>query len=194
MSLWIGDSYTAGAGAKDAEHAESCLTAARMGWLCDLDAEGGTGFVADGHDKSLAFAPVGQRLEATAENSQADVVIIDTGRTDPDDQTTVDAARTFFDDVRSAYPKAAVVLVAPYYMTSDSAIRPTLAAFEQKYAQGHGSFHFVDPIAEGWISLAKSGSMVLPDKVHPGPAGHRYVAEHLAVELRRFRDLPLVES
>src|SRR5271167_3549450 len=44
--LFIGDSYTAGSGL--AEMSYGCMAAVRMGWLCDLSAVPGTGYISGG--------------------------------------------------------------------------------------------------------------------------------------------------
>jgi lysophospholipase L1-like esterase len=185
-SLWIGDSYTAGTGAADPQHAESCLTSAAMGWVCNLDAEGGTGFVDNGHVNSKTFEPVGKRLPNDKASFLADVVILDVGRDDtfyPEAQVNA-AMDKEFAGIHADWPKAKLVVIAPFLMTSSGPDDPALTAQLHADAVKYHAI-WIDPITEGWISAAKTGSMTISDKVHPDPAGHRYIAGHLAADFKR---------
>lgn len=182
-SLWIGDSYTAGTGASSQATAESCLTAQAMGWICNVDAQGGTGFVNPGPGPDTQ--PLPKRLAADKAQFLADVVIVDAGRNDgtlPESQIEAAAAREFA-GIHKDWPKARIVAIVPYYMngTGRSA---AFAAFERaQMAKYHGIV--VDPVAEGWISASKTASMTISDHVHPNPAGHRDIARHLTADFRR---------
>jgi lysophospholipase L1-like esterase len=184
-SLWIGDSYTQGVGAVDQSHAESCLTSTAMGWVCNTDAEGGTGFIANGRVTDPTYAPVGRRLAADKANLLADVVIVDAGRNDstlPEPKLEHAADREFA-GIRKDWPKAQLVAIVPYFMNATGRTA-AFAAFERaEMVKYHGQV--VDPIAEGWIS-AKTASMTIADRVHPTPAGHRYIAQHLVADFRRL--------
>jgi lysophospholipase L1-like esterase len=183
VSLWLGDSYTAGTGAGDLAHGEACQTALALGWVCRVDGQGGTGFVADGHVNSKKFAPLGDRLSATAAKYDPDVVVIDAGRNDstaPKADVKA-AAEAYFERVRQAWPHARLIAVAPYYLGRDD--RPLggwFAPFEKSLVEQYGGT-FVDPFAEGWTTRALTGK----DKLHPTPQGHAWIAEHLAPDLRQ---------
>jgi hypothetical protein len=188
-SLWIGDAFTAGVGAADQAHAESCLTAKAMGWTCHVDAESGTGFLSNGQVNSSTFAPVGQRLSRDAHRFDPDVVIVDAGRTDvafppASLKTAVDSD---LKSIQAAWPQAQLVLIAPYFMNSDAEPlgAPFVAFLHTEAAKYHGSV--VDPIGAGWINSATTGAMTIANHVDPNPAGHHYIAQHLAAD---FRTIP----
>lgn len=184
-SLWLGDSYTAGWGAPSQSQAESCLTAAAMGWACSVDAQGGTGFVNDGHANSEDFAPLGERLAQDTARYSPDVVVVDMGRNDgkfPRSQVEAAAARDL-GTIHEAWPNAELVVIAPYFMNGGS-LGPDFAAFlERQVDQYDGAL--VDPVAEGWIGPDTAG-MTIPDHVHPSPSGHRYISRHLAEDFKRL--------
>lgn len=183
-SLWIGDSYTEGTGAGDGKSGEACLTAAALDWSCEMDAEGGTGFVNDGHDNVATYQPLPARLATdAAKYPRADVVIIDAGRNDASlSVPKVEAAASkYLTDVRAAFPKARLVLIVPYYMTSKAEFGPLGDLYRSRAKALHAQV--IDPIGEGWIGSA-STDLVIADKIHPNPAGHVYIAKHLAADLK----------
>jgi hypothetical protein len=192
-SLWIGDSYTAGEGASSAQDAESCRAAAVMGWICNLDAEAGTGFVNDGHVNE----PVASRLATDRTQYLADVVIVDAGR----DDVTFAASRVrraiamTFRRIHADWPKARLVVIDPYLMTSSKEIDPALTQYLRSTTKRYGGL-FLDPIAEGWISPAKTQGLTTADGLDPKPAGHRYIARHLVADFRRhgLSDLPITDQ
>ncbi len=184
--LWIGDSYTAGVGATPST-SESCLTSDALHLVCALDAEGATGFLADGHQASPTFTPLIGRLEEDRrEYSPADVVV-DAGRNDQGLplRDVEAAAGIYLKQLRADFPDAKVAIIAPYYMTSTSEPCGTaFVRFLRTQATMLGFAGVIDPIAEGWISPTTSGRLTIADHVHPDRAGHRYLAEHLAPDLR----------
>jgi hypothetical protein len=190
-SLWIGDAFTAGVGAPNRAHAESCLAAKAMGWVCHVDAERGTGYLSTGHVNSPTFAPIGQRLNRDTQRFHPDVVVLDGGRTDT--AFPVSAVEAAVDSelkgIRAAWPSARIVLIAPYFMTSDT--EPLGAAFVAYLHTEAAAYHadVIDPVGAGWISSAKSGALRVPNQVDPSPAGHRYIAKHLAMAFRQFPKL-----
>lgn len=196
-ALWIGDSYTAGTGAKSPTRAESCLTSDAMGWICNLDAQGGTGFIANGHRNNLDFEPLGKRLAATHERFLADVVIVDAGRNDGSSPPSevIPAARDYLRSVESAWPKAKLVVVLPYFMSSgaEPPSRSLNAALRSETERLGGQV--IDPIGEGWIN-DRAKSLTISDGVHPNPAGHRYIARHLTQDLRRLGlgEVPITDT
>ena len=86
LVLFIGDSYTEGRGS--AEMSYGCRAVAQMGWLCDLSAMGGTGYISGGPanrwvdqyaGKSLSFS---ERIPHLAAKYDPAVVVLDGGRND----------------------------------------------------------------------------------------------------------------
>jgi lysophospholipase L1-like esterase len=183
VALWIGDSFTAGFGALSPAEAQSCLTSELMGWSCVLDAQGGTGFVADGSTNSPTFEPLIGRFPDSV-RVDPDVVVIDSGRNDgntPPAQVER-AASAYFDKVRARWPQARLVIIAPYLMLgATSPVGGDFTSFLAEQAAEHDAT-LVDPIADGWIPAEPVH--VSPDGVHPSPEGHAYIAENLA---RAFR-------
>lgn len=186
VSLWLGDSYTGGAGAPSQEAAESCGTATLMGWSCSLDAQGGTGFLADGRANDESYSPLPDRLSDTvARIPEADVVIVDAGRNDGTTmETSAEVISAYFTRVRDAYPDATIVIVVPYFMDGTGR-SDWYAQFASDEAESLEPAVVIDPIAEGWIS-EETADLTIADGVHPNAEGHRLIAENLA---RRLTEL-----
>lgn len=173
-SLWIGDSYTADHVAAD--------TAALLGWERRLDGEGGTGFVANGHNVSARFNPLPARLpKDVAFDPKPKVVVIDAGRNDwsfPAEQVRQTVA-SYFAALATAYPSSRIVVVAPYEMNPKTSPDFTaIRAMLGQQAQAHG-WAFVDPLVAGWLNTY-SAKLTIRDGVHPTRRGAWYIAHHLA--------------
>ena len=184
-ALWVGDSYTAGVGSTSKAAGEACLTSAALKWRCELDAEGGTGFVNDGHVNSATYAPLISRLPAdVAAQPKPAVVVVDAGRNDgslPPEETE-QAASAYYDALAKAYPDVPVVLIAPYFMASDSNAFSEVRGWMKTEGAKRG-WKVIDPISEGWIE-SSTAAMTISDHVHPTPAGHAYLAQHLSADLK----------
>jgi lysophospholipase L1-like esterase len=183
-SLWIGDSYTAGTGAASPESGEACLTAQAMGWRCTLDAEGGTGFVNPG--AGAGSKPVPARLAQDRRDSP-NVVVVDVGRNDGLEPwgRVRPVVTKYLTDLRAAFPRAHLVLIAPYYMADSS--RFAGGRFAALYRRLAPTLHAVviDPEVAGWMGTAQTAGLTIGDHVHPSPAGHKLIAQHLAADLKR---------
>lgn len=180
-ALWIGDSYTAGAGANSSATGEAYPTSEGLGWRHTyLDAQGGTGFVAGAHAARPDYKPVPARLKYdTALDPDPGVVVIDAGRNDRGHQkarvrrTVV----TYFKSLARAFPTSAIVVIAPFLMRS----RPHDYAFLRHLLAGQAharGWAFVDPLAEGWVN-STSAKLVTFDGVHPNQEGYNYIVAHL---------------
>ena len=123
-ALVISDSYTSGSGLAETSYA--CDAVRKMGWLCKLAAEPGTGFISGGNanrfpidkgtGKSTSF---GERISALARSYTPDIVILDGGRNDvfapPSARFEVTGSTIL--QIRQTWPKARIVFVAPRFLT-----------------------------------------------------------------------------
>jgi lysophospholipase L1-like esterase len=187
--LWVGDSYTAGIGATGRK-GYPLAVCDRLRWDCVLDAQGGTGYLADGHNNSDTFTPFLARLDADRARVTPDLVLVDGGRNDerqPPAQVAA-AATGYAAGLRAAYPKARIVFVAPTFMHPQT---PDEARIAQLLKGLAGAEHgwVIDPGALGWITSDAQGRPLLAaDRVHPNDAGHAYLADRL---IQALTALPL---
>lgn len=181
-AVWIGDSFTEGTGAADAESSYAMLVSARLGWYPVIDAEGATGFVADGKTHAPDNDAVPQRLANI--HIVPKVVIVDAGRNDgaADFATQVTPAVTgYLNAIRARWPGAKIVLIVPYFLHSDG---PVLE-FKKLYAveAARTGAVLVDPLSEGWFNTVDKTDLTHTDGIHPNAEGHTYIAAKLTERL-----------
>jgi GDSL-like Lipase/Acylhydrolase family len=189
--FWIGDSYTYGAGISTPWiQGEALLTSYTLGWSPEVDAEGGTGFLADGHAADPQFAPLSAHARLSwdaqfAASRHINIVVIDAGRNDLSfpEATLRQAVVSYFRAVSRDFPNVKVVLIAPWEMKSKPTDYLMLRHLEASWAQ-HFGWAFIDPIDEGWVNQ-KSAALVCSDGVHPNVDGYDYIARHLAHAMLR---------
>jgi lysophospholipase L1-like esterase len=187
-ALFVGDDFAAGIGTSGPEEAYACLTAELMDWVCNLDAQRGTGYLADGAADDPTSGPFEQRLDDSADRYLADVVIVDGGRNDASrspDQVAA-AADAYLARVRAYWPEAVLVVLTPAFLDSTRATVPfgeELTDLLAPIVAAHGGT-LIDPIAADWVSPDLAPSLISADGVHPNPDGHEYLAEWLAEALR----------
>ncbi|KIQ11794.1 SGNH/GDSL hydrolase family protein [Rhodococcus sp. MEB064] len=185
-ALWVGDSYTAGVGRIDnASYAR--IVCLRMGWACNVDAEGSTGFLDDG---AAEYKGVTSRLPARLDFDKAtfdaDVVLIDAGRNDleVDYQTLLGAIDQYVNDVRAGWPDARIVIIVPTFMSPEKydnydALVDGITGIATRVGG-----QVLDPIALGWYADVDIPSMQIEDRVHPNAVGNAYLAGVIEGDLR----------
>jgi lysophospholipase L1-like esterase len=189
-ALFVGDNFTRSSGAASPLEGYSCQLANAMGWVCNLDGQGDTGFVANGHANVASYQSFIGRLAADKAKYLADIVVIDGGRNDRNlPIADVKAAVIkYLLAVRRAWPQAEIVVITPVYLRGTVDSHPfgrQLAAIEQE-AVALVDGHIVDPLGEGWLPGGPGTDYVAADGIHPNPKGHSYIAKRLTKELRRL--------
>lgn len=185
-ALWIGDSYTAGTGVSSSADGEAYLTSDKLGWHhTRLDAEGGTGFIADADAAARPdYEPVPARLAYDkALAPHPGVVVVDAGRNDFGYATTRlrRVVIAYFKALARAFPSSPVVVIAPFLMRSKPSDYAALRLLLRQQARHYG-WAFVDPLAAGWIGKT-SAKLVSGDGIHPNQAGYDYLSSHLATAI-----------
>jgi lysophospholipase L1-like esterase len=196
-ALWIGDSYTAGYHGGGVLHSGGCVASRILHWDCSVDAEGGTGFIANGqHPKNPAIAnSVGRLthgftalparlLKDKQEHPSANFVIIDAGRNDTDSAELRATVTTYLTNVRELWPHATLVVVLPYWLTTG----------QEALGQGFNDFYrqaamdvdaaVLDPAAKPWTHPRDVSQYISSDGVHPSGSGYFYIGSNLAEELK----------
>ncbi len=181
VALFIGDSYSAGAAGVLPTQTFPCLTAEKLGWACNLDAQGGTGYVANGHENSHAFTRYSGRLKQTRALFTADVIIVSGGRNDmgkPADERR--ASLAYFRAVTRAYPHSRLVVLSPFWV-NDGTPPAQVQSLRQRILESSKAVGATYIVTDGWLRPKDIGK----DGVHPTVAGHRHLAAELAAALRR---------
>ncbi len=188
-ALVISDSYTSGSGL--AEMSYACQAVTKMGWLCKLAAEPGTGYISggtanrfpidQGSGKSTSF---GERIPILAGQYNPDIVILDGGRNDefapPADRFKVTASTIW--QARQTWPKARIVYIQPRFLGKpDNDLGAGDDADQLKDASDVKDLIIVDPI--GTLKDADTKALIAPDGTNPNVNGERALATALAKEL-----------
>jgi hypothetical protein len=183
-ALFVGDDYAAGGGGVVETFAR--ITSRRMHWVYLRDAQPGTGFVADGQQWSSSNGPYLSRLARDRSQFRPDYVIVTGGRNDAEQRTAAvrNAATGYLPALHRAFPKARLIIVAPFWVDSDPpstllALRDT----ERGVARKLGAT-FVDPLAARWITNDNQATYIRADRVLPNPDGHQYLAQRLSGALQ----------
>ncbi|HZD00878.1 MAG TPA: SGNH/GDSL hydrolase family protein [Actinomycetes bacterium] len=172
------------------------LVAARLlGWHVKVDAHPDTGFTTpNGRDaQHPSFAATARCVAALHPR----IVIVALGS---DDAEQADRARMVqsrategLADLHRRLSRAQIVVVGP--LPSGSTPSQALQAVRGAVRAAAQAAHvgFIDPIAEGWITGARSdpesgnaNRMISADGRHLTPAGHAYVGLRLATDLSRL--------
>lgn len=197
-AIFLGDSNTAGFGAKATFDSYVQKTAHKMGWA-DAWASGSaaTGYYA-ATDGRLNFV---QRAEADVVRFNPQLVIVTGGIIDASFTPTEigPSADQLFKLLRLRLPNARIVATGPlaaYGLYKLEHLLILLGRDSIKNAAEANGVAFVDNIGEQWITgngtvAAPNGSgnadlYTDPDGLHFSPAGHEYLATRLAENLRRL--------
>jgi lysophospholipase L1-like esterase len=181
-AVFLGDSYTSGwNGAGLGDRGWPALVAAARGWKVVNLAVPGTGFMNPGWTRQ----PIGSRVDAAIRQRPAIVFVVgghNDSRWSP--ATTIGAADRLIARLRSALPRAVIVVVGPIWQNGSPPARCVLLrAGLRTEARAIGRTIFIDPLAERWFAGA-SHRYIGSDGLHPTDAGHRFIAQRILTDLR----------
>lgn len=184
VALFVGDSYTAGAADVPRSDAFASLTCDSMSWLCLFDAQGGTGYAAEGHENLPTNTAFGQRLSRSKAEFRPDIVIVSGGRNDRGDPRAAAAASVYLRSVRQAFPGARLVVLSPFWVHSNPPAWMRTLRISVKSAATSAGAVWVD--TDGWLRPAD----ISGDGVHPTAAGHGALRNHLVTALQGLGFVP----
>jgi lysophospholipase L1-like esterase len=176
--LFIGDSYTAGRGLSEMSY--GCMAAVRMGWICNLSAVPGTGYMSGGQANrfrvsrylgmSTSFM---ERIPDLAAVYQPDIVVLDGGRNDlfPPAESVFKAMTATIEEARRAWPKANIVFIRPRFLSRPGDDLGFGDAFIRRLQNqpGAAGVVFLDPIKR--LTKVGTSTMLTDDGIHPNQRG-----------------------
>ncbi|MCJ0904095.1 SGNH/GDSL hydrolase family protein [Rhodococcus sp. ARC_M6] len=179
-ALWIGDSFTQGPAAYPR------IVCAELGWYCNIDAQGSTGYLnAGAPEMQVPTKRFIDRLPASIQTYKADVIIVDGGRNDfpVDLDLLMEAIRTYIAALHEAWPDAKLVIIVPFFMqaaspSDDSDLISGISAIAKSFGA-----KVLNPYAEKWFVGADIDAMQIEDHVHPNALGNSYIAAKLEESL-----------
>jgi lysophospholipase L1-like esterase len=188
--LFIGDSYTAGNGLPEMSYA--CQAAVRLGWLCEVSAVPGTGYISGGPaNRSVVDEYTGlstsfiERIPKLSAMYRPDVVVLDGGRNDtfaPRDDV-FDAMVATIDEARRAWPKATIVFIRPRFLANpDDDLSYGDSFIAALRAQpGNQQLMILDPLSR--FSGESTADLLRSDGIHPNRNGELQLASALLAAL-----------
>lgn len=185
--LFVGDNFTGGTGASS-WNAYSCVLARQRGWNCNLDTQGGTGYLNDGRAYGTHRTQrLIDRIERDARLYQVDMVFLDAGRSDlgyPPDTIAAGAANYLITAAKT-WPKAKIVVLLPFYLAADP--YPNYEVLTGRFAAAVAAVRgtLIDPYAEHWFSGVAGPAMVGKDGSHPNALGNEFLANRIDDSLTR---------
>jgi acyl-CoA thioesterase I len=175
----VGASFSAGVGAGNREHAWPEDLARMMGWRLAVSADPGAGYVNPGAGHRGPFDRLAARLDLA--HLDPDTVIIQGGHDDIGRPLPLIRSRveSLISTIRRQDPRCrlAVLSVFPRGRPSPAALA-TDQAIVAAARRADPAVLVFDPIASHW-QFPRIG-----DHLHPTPAGHEWIARHLAAGLR----------
>lgn len=187
--LWVGDSFTVGTGSETPSKSYARIVSRELGLLPRVDAQGGSGFLADGKKAVISNVPVPERLDLNKQVFTPDLVIIDAGRNDglATEAEVRDVSNQYLDDVREAWPSAHLVLIVPFVLGAEKPDALFADIYEQRASDLGATV--INPVKEGWVGPKNLDSWIYKDGIHPNVEGHQYIADQLVERLQKVPEV-----
>lgn len=177
VAVFIGDSYTVGAGSEIAGSGFPAILGEARGWQVVNLAVSGTGYV---RAHAAGYCPEGgcpayAGVIDDAVAADPDVVVVSGGRNDLGLEDIDAAVADFFQQLRAALPEPRIVVTSPLW--DDSATPPELVAMRETVARE--SQRVGAELVDLGDLFAGRPELIAPDDLHPNAAGLRLIAERI---------------
>lgn len=190
LGLIVGDSFAEGiTGVNRPGGGLAYQVADKLGWTLAKDAQGGTGYIAQGPVELFANrASFPIRLQRHTNAERVSYVLLTGGANDSAASDTVLAAavhKTIL-ETQQLWPSAKIIVVAPFWCRADApaGLLRIRNVIKTQAAVSHVAF--IDPLAERWTTAQNESWMVFRDGVHPSQRGHDYIAARLAAAVKKL--------
>jgi lysophospholipase L1-like esterase len=186
----VGASFSAGVGARNPRDGWPYLLARLGGWRVLVSADSGAGFLNAGAGQRGPLSRLAARIDFA--RLQPALVIVQGGFNDigaPVDQITR-RVNELINNLHRVDPTARLVILSTF-SPNRGATRAGLAtnrAIIRAAQAAEPPIVIIDPVAEHW-SFPRT-----VDGFHPSPAGHRWIANRIAADLRRTPRTAIVAS
>lgn len=182
VAVFIGDSYSAGAGATSTDKRWTTLVSKRLGWKQINLAKGGTGYLVTAGlaGCGVEFCPNYSGMIQDAVAANPEFVVVAGGRNDlSTTMPAADAISTFFTDLRSALPDARILVISPVWDDDPAPAGLAAIAADVRASAATVSAAYLD-IGE---PLNGQPQMISGDGLHPNDAGHAALAAAVVAAL-----------
>lgn len=169
-ALFIGDSYTAGAGGDGTRW--TALASEQLGWVEVNEGRGGTGYVQSAGPEGcgLEYCPTYAEVIGAVE-TDPNVVVISGGRNDGAPENYASSVVAVIEAAKSRWPEARIIVTSPlwdddptpdWFPATVDAVRSAAEATGVEFAD------LGQP-------LAGRADLLSPDSIHPNPAGYEAI-------------------
>lgn len=174
----VGDSYSAGVGAKAPESGWATIVAESLGYPYEIDGVGGTGFAWGGGENGEANRQYSVRLEELAAGDfDPNLLILQGGQNDSrlDDSEITAAVTATIEQARELWPGVQVVVMGP---SAPQPLASNLRNASNAVEAGAeaAAAPFVNPIDEDWFTMQNSPGFDF-DGSHVNDGGHAHIAQ-----------------
>lgn len=188
---FVGDSYTAGAGAGAQDRGFVEQLAAAEDWDADNLGRGGTGYATSVSGTTAqqacgaAFCPSYREVIGEVVQRNPQVIVVSGGRNDAvvtaGDEG--DAIRSFFTDLHRRVPHATILAVSPLWDSSapPPSLRAIATVVKSEVKAVHGRYLDIGQ------PLRDRPGLIADDHIHPNDAGHATIAIAIEKALERQR-------
>lgn len=178
LAAFLGDSYTAGAGAANGEH-YAAKTVQDICWDGRYFGEGGTGYTNRGQPQNN-FEPYFDRVDDVIVDRPS-VVIVQGSTNDSDGAATKESATNVFINLHNSLPNSTVIALGPLNPPGVDAAKVATSRNAVRAAAAATDTEFID--ATGWLT----DDLYASDRIHPSPEGHEAIAVKLVEALRHLQ-------
>lgn len=180
---FVGDSYTAGAGASDPSRNFVSLVAKHEGWQAVNLGRGGTGYIATSSQAGcgLDYCPNYQQMVPDVVARAPSVVFVSGGQNDSgrSDKDFSDAVKKLYDDLRAGLPDARIIAASPLGLDDPpSASLAARRAIVKKAVIAVGGEYL-----DLGQPLGRHPELMADDHVHPNDEGHAAIASAIVARL-----------
>lgn len=173
-AVFIGDSYTAGAGSSDPAQLFPTIVGKAQGWAVTNLGRGGTGYLAASGPLGcgLDYCPNYREMIEAAKDANPSIIIVSGGRNDLNMTGLYDQVSGFYADLRASFPDATIRATAPLWDDDEPA--PEL---EELGAQVKSA---VESVGGEYLEIGQpivgNPDLVSADGIHPNDAGYAAIA------------------
>lgn len=178
-TVFIGDSYTVGAGSTGEAKGWAYVAARTLDWFPYISADSASGYITPGK-RGMTL----DELITTAKPEIAPTyVVIASGYNDSASDVPLlsDAINADLDAAKAKWKTAKLIVIGPWAPNGTVNENQTIARDLLKTAAAERKAVFIDPISEGWF---KTPDMIGKDGIHPTDAGHRILGENAAAAIK----------
>jgi acyl-CoA thioesterase-1 len=180
-AVFIGDSYSAGAGSSGKAATFPQLVAVSQGWIPTNFARGGTGYLASSGREECGEERCPNYLQVlpSAVEADPDIVFVSGGRNDRSGAQAEQQIVDFYAQLRAELPEARIIATSPLWDDDDAPASLNAIATTVRNAVSSVDGTYLD-IGQ---PLAGRSELMSADSIHPNDDGYQLIADTITQAL-----------